>query len=109
MFCFSFCGSQSILLVLPSGIPSCYPFLPLLVVVGRGHIHSALDFIFVLAAVILTPNTLIYFRVGLIISCVFKAPFGEAVRFAAGCSWGLLTGGIFGSLFLEGGCQSDDC
>ena len=41
--CFAFCGSPSLLILLPSGIPGCFPFLPLLVVMERRHIHSALE------------------------------------------------------------------
>ena len=41
--CFVFCGSPIILLVLPSDITIYFPFLPILVILGRGHIHSALD------------------------------------------------------------------
>ena len=79
------------------------------VIVGRMHIHSTLDSIFVLADVLLTPHKLIYFGLRLVLSGVFESPFCKAVQFAAGCSWGLLTSGINVSFFLEGGFQSDDC
>ena len=72
-------------------------------IVGLGHIHSALESIFVLVAVILATNKLISFVVSLVLSGVFKARFYEAIRFATGHYLGLLTRKILGSLFLEGG------
>ena len=100
---FLFCGSPSLLLVLPSGIPGCFTFLSLLVVVSFGHIHSALESIFVLTSMLLAPHKLISFGVSIFISRVFEAPFFKAVHFSAGYSWELLTRGIICSLFLEGG------
>ena len=109
IICFAFFSRQSLLLVLPGNITRCFPFLPLLVFVGCRHKHYALESIFILEAVLLTTHKIISFWVKLVLSSVFEAPFDEAVRFAAGCSWGLLASQIIGSIFLKGGGQSDDC
>ena len=81
---------------LPRGITICFPLLSLLLVVGHGHIHSALDSISVLAAVLLAPKKLISLCIGIVLSGVFEGPFGEAVRFSAGYSLGLLVSVILG-------------
>ena len=107
--CFEIFGSPNIMLVLPRSIPSCFSFLTLLVVVGHGNIHSVLEFIFFLAAVILTPQKYISFRVIIVRSGVFEAPFGKAVWFATGYYWGIFTSRFLGSLFLVSSCQIDDC
>ena len=75
---------------------------------GEQAYTFGLDSTVLLADVLLAPNKLISFWVGLIIYGMVKAPFGKAVSFAAGCSLGLLASGIIGSIFLGGGCQSDD-
>ena len=48
-------------------------------VVVLGHIYSALDSFFVLAAVLIVPHKLISFEFSLVLSVVFEATFGEAI------------------------------
>ena len=64
---------------LPNGITSCFTFLTLLVVVVLGHVYSALDSFFFLAAVLIVPHKLISFEFSLVLSVVFEATFGEAI------------------------------
>ena len=74
----------------------------------RGHINTALESIFSPAVMIITPHKLYFFGVRIVLSSVFKAPFGKSVWFTAGSYLGMIMIGVLGSIFLEGGFQSDD-
>ena len=102
---FAFFCIPSLIIFLLSGIPICFPFLPLRMVVGRGHIHSALDSISILEVVLLAPKT--YFLLDCTCPFRFFRNF-KAVGFSSGCSLGFFVGGIVCLLFLEEGFPSNN-